>query len=119
MSGGTAHRVVAQVDVEAVLGEAPARSDRLLGLALGLDPGPLQAVMQLSGAVGVVAIHARGLTAAVAVIAWPVLGVGVLGVGVEQVGDQVLRGAGAPALPAVTVVAVMISESGSMPTCAL
>jgi hypothetical protein len=38
-----------------------------------------------------------------------------VGLFVKEVDDEVLATAASPALPPVTVVAVMISESGSMP----
>jgi hypothetical protein len=56
--GRAGHRVRVEVDIETVLGEPATRADRRLGLALGLDPGPLQPVVQLPGAIGVVAVDA-------------------------------------------------------------
>src|SRR5450631_113158 len=53
--------VMLEVDVELVLGEHRARGDRLLGLALGLDPTLFQILVERPGAIGAVAVDRRSV----------------------------------------------------------
>ena len=89
---------------------------RRLGLAPGLDPGPAELLVELARAIGGIPVDDGLLPTTRAGPSVPgssvrprLVAVGV----VEEVGDQVLGGSGVPVLPGVTVVAVMISESGS------
>ena len=95
-----AHRGSAEVDVEPVLAEQTARRGRRLGLAAVLDPGLLQLVVELSGAVGVVAVDAAR-SAPSALAYRPRLGRARRScvwrpVHLEQVGDEVFGDAGVP-----------------------
>lgn len=67
---GAGHRVAVEVDVELVFGELARRGVRGLGLAVRLDVGLGQDVLELPGAVGGVAVDVRlGLRFAVVLIA--------------------------------------------------
>src|SRR5437764_5641728 len=55
------HSASAEVDVELVLAEQPARRGRCLGLAAVLDPGLVKPIVERPGAVGIVAVDARPL----------------------------------------------------------
>jgi len=100
---------VVEVDVEAVLGEQSGGRDRLLGLALGLDPGPSQPVVELPGAVGVVAVDGGVTGTAVSAVPATAIAVAISLIRVlsavvwvppvplvERVGDQLLGDAGVP-----------------------
>ena len=117
--------VTVQVDVEAVLGEQSTRARRgRLGLAPGVDPALFEPGLELTAAISAIPEDLPGGSVPGGSVPG---GAGCSGpeVSLERASVMwssarpVIRSVAAlasPALPGVTVVAVMISESGSMPT---
>ena len=85
---GAGDGVVIEVHLEAVLGEQAAGGGGALGLAARVDIGVFEALLELTGAIGVVAIDSRALT-----ISFTFAGV-VRWVGFEQVRDELFGDGG-------------------------
>ena len=101
-------RALVKVDVELVLGEVPAGRDRSLDLDPWVDAGGRQAGQQRPGPVGAVAVdRGRG--------AWgsPPAADAAVGAWATSSASNVGAAAASPRLPAVAVVAVTSSLSGS------
>ena len=104
LPGRAAHGVGVKINIEGVLGEQSVRGAGRLGLALGVDPGLGQPVLELPGAVGVVAVDTgrirAGTTVGVPARRWiGRIGLAVVGIGLggggpgQQIRDQVLSDA--------------------------
>ena len=103
---GAGHRVVAEIDPELVFAEPALGRRRRLGSTARVDVFVLEQLLELTAAVHGVAIHGGVVGLAAGVVA-------------RRSSMRVSATAPSPALPGVTVVSVMISESGSSAMCPL
>ena len=114
-----------EIDGELVLGEDSGGRGGRLDLRLDVDVVGVQVGQDRSGAVGGVTVDRRvtvdpGRRASTGDLGRVTVDRRVTGgCGVGEVGDQLVAGCASPMLPAVTVVAVMISLSGSTAMCPL